>query len=137
MDLHCVPECELIGANEIYQLCNCGPSITYHKLGGSYTVDLRSVKNCVDESPGGNLGFPRIGVRGDVLVVSEVCKVACEHCHRVFPIRGCVFKSGGMDSQHHSALFRGLEVWFCSIGAHSLNSWWRCQSMTLSRCTAW
>lgn len=55
------------------------------------------------------LGGLKFGVKGDVLVACEVCTVACQHCRRVIPIRGCILKYGGMNSQHHSALFRGME----------------------------
>lgn len=70
--------------------------------------DSRSVGNCMGERSGRNLGFPKIGVSGDVSIVWEACKVACDHCRRVLPIRGCDFNSGGIDFQLHNALFRGI-----------------------------
>lgn len=72
--------------------------------------------------PGENLGFLRIGVKGDVLVVCRICIMACEHCFKVFPIRGCIFNLNGMESQHQSVLFMGMEDWSCSICAHNFRS---------------
>lgn len=59
--------------------------------------EFRNVWNPVGESPGENLGWPSIGVRGDVVVVKDVHRVAWEHWRSVFPISEQDFSSWGME----------------------------------------
>lgn len=60
--------------------------------------EFLNVWNCPGDIPGGNFGFPKIGVMGDSVVGTDVCKVGWRHCRMVLPIKGWDFSSSESDS---------------------------------------